>query len=55
MVFPIKLSFDIGPESPRKGLNGWVRRRVSCVQRRLELMCVYREIDPAHREIRIGV
>ena len=46
IFFPIKLSFDIGHESPKKGLNGQVRRKVERVHRRLELMCAYKEINP---------
>jgi hypothetical protein len=55
IVFPIKLSVDMGHEYLSKGLNGRVCRKVSCVHRRLELMCAYKEIDLVHREITIGV
>jgi hypothetical protein len=49
------LSFDIGHESLRQGLNGRVRKKVAYVHMRLELMCAYREIDLEHKKIRIGV
>jgi hypothetical protein len=55
IVFPVKLFFDIGHKSLRQGLNGRVRKKVVSVYRRMELMCVYMEIDHAHKEIRIGV
>jgi hypothetical protein len=53
--FPVKLSFDIGHESLRQGLNGWVRKKLSYVHRRLEFVCVEKELDYVHMEIRIGV
>jgi hypothetical protein len=28
----VKLSFDIGHESPRQELNGWVHKKVACVK-----------------------
>jgi hypothetical protein len=36
IVFPVKLSFDSGNESPRHELKGRVRRKVVCVHKRLE-------------------
>jgi hypothetical protein len=55
IVFPVKLTFDIGHKSLRKGLNGHVCMKVAYVHKRLELICACREIDPEHKEIRVDM
>jgi hypothetical protein len=39
IVFLVKLSFDIGHESMKQGLNGRVRKKVSCVVLCTVVMC----------------
>jgi hypothetical protein len=50
-IFLVKLSFDIGHESPMQGLNGWVHGNLARVHMRLEFVCVFRDINYAHMEI----
>jgi hypothetical protein len=53
--FLVKLSFDIGHESPRQELNGGCIGKYHVCIKKLEFMCVYRELGSTHKEIRIGV
>jgi hypothetical protein len=44
---------DFGYESSRIELGSWVWRKVAYMQRRMEFICAFKEIDFTHNKIKI--